>query len=65
MFQPVPGGHVTVTSQSQKLFQMLKTDNAVVRMMLTSLQGFSQRSSDGGLYAALLASKLVVGHTYK
>lgn len=57
IFQPSPGGHVTVTSRSEKIFQMLKTSNPVLKTILMSLQAHSQRHKDCGLFTALLVLK--------
>ena len=59
LFQPSSGGHVTITCRSEKIFQMLQTDNPVVKTILASVQAHSQKYRDAGLFMVLLTVKYV------
>jgi len=61
LFQPSPGGHVTVTARSEKILQLLKTRNPVLKTLTGAVQTLVQRYHDCGLFAALLSIKYV-GH---
>ena len=50
---------MTVTCRSEKIFQMLRTDNPVVKTILASVQAHSQKYKDAGLFTVLLTVKYV------
>ena len=50
---------MTVTGRSEKILQLLKTRNPVLKALTTAVQTFAQRYHDGGLFAALLSIKYV------
>lgn len=52
---------MTVTSRSEKIFQLLRTDNPVLRILQQPLQLHVQKYGDAGLFAGLLAVKYVGG----
>ena len=52
LLQPVPGGHVTITSQSSKIFQLLKSTNPMMQLLYASLVNHSLRYCDGTKMAA-------------
>ena len=57
LLQPVPGGHVTITSQSSKIFQLLKSTNPMMQLLYASLVNHLLRYCDGTKMAALLTTK--------
>ena len=57
LLQPIPGGHVTITSQSSQIFQLFKTSNLVLQVLLTSLQSHINNYCKGGKMAAILTTK--------
>ena len=50
---------MTVTARSEKIFQMLKTSNPVLKTLTTALQVHAQRYHECGLFAALLSTRSV------
>ena len=60
--QPVPGGHVTVTSYSGNVLQLVGTapNTPIVQALVTAIKGHINRYYDNGLYISLLCSKLVL-----
>ena len=60
LLQPVPGGHVTITSQSSKIFQLLKSANPMMQLLYASLVNHSLRYYDGTKMAALLTTKYIL-----
>ena len=50
---------MTVTARSEKIFQMLKTSNPVLKTLTTALQIHAQRYHECGLFAALLSTRSV------
>lgn len=60
VFQPSPGGHITMTSRSEQLLQMLKPASPVAKVLLLSLQSHAHLYQDSGLFAALLSVESVI-----
>lgn len=50
---------MTVTARSEKIFQMLKTSNPVLKTLTSALQIYAQRYHECGLFAGLLATRSI------
>ena len=50
---------MTITCRSEKILQMLRTDNPVLKTILSSVQTHSQMYKDAGLFTVLLTVKCV------
>nr|XP_054758614.1 molecular chaperone MKKS-like [Lytechinus pictus] len=61
MIQNQCGGHVTLTSSSQRLLSTLSLSKPLLKMISTAVEGHLKVYSDGGLHAALLACSLIQG----
>ncbi|XP_030834395.1 McKusick-Kaufman/Bardet-Biedl syndromes putative chaperonin-like isoform X2 [Strongylocentrotus purpuratus] len=61
MIQNQCGGHVTLTSSSQRLLSTLSLSKPVLKMLSAAVEGHLKVYSDGGLHAALLACSLIEG----
>ncbi|XP_066280399.1 molecular chaperone MKKS-like [Branchiostoma lanceolatum] len=59
MIHNASGGHVTTTSISQTLFRSMSVSNPVVKLIVSAVQSHTNQFSDGGLFAALLCSRLI------
>lgn len=57
LLQPVVGGVLTLTRLSKKILQLMRTDNTLIKMVITCLQGHSHRYKDSTLYAGLLTCR--------
>ena len=64
LLQPVPGGHVTVTSYSGNVLQLVSPSTPVVQALVTTIQGHVNRYYDNGLFISLLSTKLVQFFTF-
>ena len=53
------GGHITLTGCSGRLLQALSVNNALVRVVATSVESLLSRHSDGGLFCGLFCLLLV------
>ncbi|XP_019852045.1 PREDICTED: McKusick-Kaufman/Bardet-Biedl syndromes putative chaperonin-like [Amphimedon queenslandica] len=60
LLQPVASGHVTITSQSGKVFQLLDSLNPVLRILTGSLSTYSQRHKDAAKLASLLTTNIIL-----
>ena len=50
---------MTVTARSEKILQMLKIRNPVLKTLTTALQVHAQRYHESGLFAALLSVRSI------
>ena len=50
---------MTVTARSEKILQMLKTSNPVLKALTTALQVHAQRYHECGLFGALLSVRSI------
>lgn len=53
------GGHVTMSSSCGRLLQVLSYTNPMVKLLTSAIQGHINNYSDGGLFAGILATKLI------
>jgi McKusick-Kaufman syndrome protein len=60
LLQPVAGGHVTITCQSSKIFQLLKSSNLLIQLLYASLINHSLEYRDGTKTAAILTSNIIL-----
>lgn len=56
---PFAGAALSCSNRAEKILQLLKTNNPVIKLILTSLQLHCQHFKEGCLYAALLTTKSV------
>ncbi|CAH1792299.1 unnamed protein product [Owenia fusiformis] len=59
MVQNTIGGHVTVTSSSNRLFQAISVSDVIVKLITTSLQGHVATHGDAGLWGTIMAINLI------
>lgn len=58
--QPVLSGHTSLTSSSQRLLSLWKAKSRATQLLTTSLQAFSTQYQEGGLFATLLSTNLIL-----
>lgn len=51
------GGVVAVTKRSSRLFQLLKRNSPLIKMVISHLQGHAHFHRDSSLYAGMLTCK--------
>lgn len=60
ILQNASGGNLTLTSSSKRLFQSLSVQKPIIQLLVTATQGHLGAYSDGGLFLATFAAKLVL-----
>ncbi|XP_071501917.1 molecular chaperone MKKS-like [Diadema antillarum] len=59
MIQNQSGGHLTLTSSSQRLLQSMSLSKPILKLIAAAVEGHLKIWSDGGLYTALLTCALI------